>query len=202
MEEERASASDIFEQYRELLLSIGYRMLGSRADAEDIVYETFIRWQQASMETIHNPRSLLVTITSQLCINHLQSARVRHEQYFGEWLPEPIVTPRSDESRATARIDDSLSIAFLLLLQRLSPPERAVLLLREICEFEYEEIAAILRLSEVNCRQILRRAHRRVAEMRPRFDASGEEHERLHQVSWMRRPAAIQIGWSPCFQNR
>ena len=124
-----------------------------------------------------------MTIISRLCINHLQSARIRHEEYFGEWLPEPIVTWRSDESWTTApRIDNSLSMAFLVLLQRLNPAERAVFLLREIFDYEYEEIAAILKLSEANCRQILRRARRRVAEVRPRFDAPIEEREMLLQA--------------------
>src|SRR5215469_13880716 len=129
MEDARASATNIFEQYRELLFSIAYRMLGSRADAEDMVQETFIRWQQASSGSIQNPRSFLVTIVSRLCINHLQSARIRREEYFGEWLPEPMVTWRPDALRATpAQIDDSLSMAILVLLQRLSPTERAVFL--------------------------------------------------------------------------
>jgi len=146
MEKEQASAANIFEQYRKLLFSIAYRMLGSRADAEDMVQETFIRWQQASSAPIHNPRSLLVTIVSRLCINHLQSARTRREEYFGEWLPEPMITWRSDDSWMTdARIDDSLSMAFLVMLQRLNPAERAVFLLREVFEYEYEEVATVFK---------------------------------------------------------
>lgn len=180
MEMARASAAETFEQFRELLFSIAYRMLGTRADAEDMVQETFIRWQQASSGPVHNPRSLLVTIISRLCINHLQSARTRREEYFGEWLPEPIISLHRDHSGLTApRIDDSLSIAFLVLLQRLNAAERAVFLLREVFEYEYEEVAAILKLSEANCRQILRRARQHVAEMRPRFDAPIEEREKL-----------------------
>jgi len=180
MEEARPSAANIFEQYRELLFSIAYRMLGSRADAEDMVQETFIRWQHASAGPIHNPRSLLVTIISRLCINLLQSARVRREEYFGEWLPEPMITWHPGDSPTTAPpMDDSLSMAFLVLLQRLNPTERAVFLLRDIFEYEYEEIATILRLTEANCRQIRRRARQHVAEMRPRFDAPMEEREKL-----------------------
>ena len=180
MEEARPSAANIFEQYRELLFSIAYRMLGSRADAEDMVQETFIRWQHASAKPIHNPRSLLVTIISRLCINLLQSARVRREEYFGEWLPEPMITWHAGDSPTTAPpMDDSLSMAFLVLLQRLNPTERAVFLLRDIFEYEYEEIATILRLTEANCRQIRRRARQHVAEMRPRFDAPMEEREKL-----------------------
>lgn len=183
MGEEQASAANIFEEYRKLLFSIAYRMLGTRADAEDMVQETFIRWQRAFSEAIHNPRSLLVTILSRLCINHLQSARVRCEEYFGGWLPEPMVTwPPGNSWTTESSIDDSLSMAFLMLPQRLNPTERAVFLLREIFEFEYEEVAASLKLSEANCRQILRRARQHVAGVRRRFDAPLEERERLLQA--------------------
>jgi RNA polymerase sigma-70 factor (ECF subfamily) len=168
-----------FEQYRDLLFSIAYRMLGSVADAEDMVQEAFLRWQQASSGEIQSPRALLVTIVTRLCINHLQSARVRREEYFGEWLPEPLVTdPRSDPSQIL-RTDESLSMAFLVLLERLTPIERAVFLLHEIFEYQHSEIAAILGHSEVNCRQILRRARQHVSEVRPRFTASSEERDSL-----------------------
>jgi RNA polymerase sigma-70 factor (ECF subfamily) len=168
-----------FEQYRGLLISIAYRMLGSVADAEDMLQETFIRWQRTSSDEIRSPRALLVTIVTRLCINHLESARVRREQYVGEWLPEPLVTdPKSDPSHVL-RVDESLSMAFLVLLERLTSIERAVFLLREIFEYEYAEIATILGQSEANCRQILRRARQHVAEARPRFRASSEERSNL-----------------------
>lgn len=200
MEEERASAANIFEQYRNLLFSIAYRMLGSRADAEDMVQETFIRWQQASLAPVHNPRSLWVTIISRLCINHLQSARIRREEYFGEWLPEPMITQRPDESwMAEARINASLSMAFLVMRQRLNPAERAVFLLREVFDYEYEEVAAILKLSQANCRQILRRARQHVAEMRPRRLRSAKN---FSMRSSMQRRAAILIDWRRFFQTR
>ncbi len=170
---------ETFEQYRDLLFSIAYRMLGSVADAEDMVQEAFLRWQRPSNGEIQSPRALLVTIVTRLCINHLQSARVRREEYFGEWLPEPLVTdPRSDPSQVL-RADESLSMAFLVLLERLTPIERAVFLLREVFEYDYSEIATILGHSEVNCRQILRRARQHVAEVRPRFSASVEERDSL-----------------------
>src|SRR5713226_1183509 len=168
-----------FEQYRGLLFSIAYRMLGSVADAEDMLQEAFIRWQQTSSDEIRSPRALLVTIVTRLCINHLESARVRREQYVGEWLPEPLVTdPKSDPSQVL-RIDESLSMAFLVLLERLTPIERAVFLLREIFEYEYSEIATILEQTEANCRQILRRARQHVAEVRPRFRASLKQRHNL-----------------------
>ncbi len=154
-------------------------MLGSVADAEDMLQEAFIRWQRTSSDEIRSPRALLVTIVTRLCINYLESARVRREQYVGEWLPEPLVTdPKSDPSQVV-RVDESLSMAFLVLLERLTSTERAVFLLREIFEYEYSEIAAILGQSEANCRQILRRARLHVSEVRPRFKASPEERNNL-----------------------
>jgi RNA polymerase sigma-70 factor (ECF subfamily) len=172
---------NLFNEYRGLLFSIAYRMLGSVADAEDMVQETFIRWQRASGTEIHSPRAFLVTIISRLCINHLQSARVQREEYFGQWLPEPIVTGPAADPSATSQIDDSLSMAFLVLLERLTPVERAVFLLREVFEYEYSQIAPILGQSETNCRQILSRARQHLTESRPRFDPSLQQREKLLQ---------------------
>ena len=159
-----------FDQYRGLLFSIAYRMLGSVADAEDMLQEAFIRWQQSSEQDIESPRAFLVAIVSRLCINHLQSARVQREQYFGEWLPEPIVTNIASDPFGILKIDESLSMAFLILLERLTPIERAVFLLREVFEYDYSEVARIVGQSEVNCRQILRRARQHIEAMRPRFE--------------------------------
>ena len=161
-----------FDQYRSLLFSVAYRMLGSVADAEDMLQETFIRWQQARAEEIRSPRAFLVTIVSRLCINHLQSARVRREEYVGQWLPEPIVTGPGSDPLEIVRIDESLSMAFLVMLEHLTPVERAVFLLREVFAYKYVEIAAILGQSEINCRQILSRAKQHVGAMRPRFKTS------------------------------
>jgi RNA polymerase sigma-70 factor (ECF subfamily) len=169
-----------FDQYRDLLFSIGYRMLGSVADAEDMLQETFVKWQQTPTgEDIRSPRAYLVTIISRLCINHLQSARVQREEYVGQWLPEPLVTGPENLPLDILRADESLSVAFLLLLERLTPVERAVFLLREIFDYEYSEIAAALGQTEVNCRQILRRARQHIAEERPRFRASALERNAL-----------------------
>ena len=161
-----------FDQYRSLLFSVAYRMLGSVADAEDMLQETFIRWQQARDEEIRSPRAFLVTITSRLCISHLQSARVQREEYVGQWLPEPIVTDPGSDPLGIIRIDESLSMAFLVLLEHLTPVERAVFLLREVFEYDFSEIATVLGKSEVNCRQILRRARQHINAMRPRFKTS------------------------------
>lgn len=169
----------LFTQHRPLLFAIAYRMLGSAADAEDLLQETFIRWQQAADVEIASPKALLVTILTRLCINHLQSARVRREEYFGQWLPEPLVTTPTQNPQVAFEIDESLSLAFLLLLERLSPMERAVLLLREVFDYEYLEIASILDQREPNCRQILRRARQHIKESRTRFDVSVELREDL-----------------------
>jgi len=172
-------AVDDFTRYRPLLFSIAYRMLGSVADAEDILQEAFLRWHGAADIDVQSSRAYLVTIVSRLCINHLQSARVRREEYVGQWLPEPIVTEPQPDPLEISRVDESLSIAFLVLLERLSPVERAVFLLREVFEYKYEEIAAMLGKDESNCRQILRRAHQHVAENRPRFQPSRERSQQL-----------------------
>src|SRR5882672_11907640 len=168
-----------FSRFRGLLFSIAYRMLGSVADAEDILQEAFIRWQRASGAEIRSTRAFLVTIVSRLCINHLQSARVRREEYVGQWLPEPVVTESSADPFAISRVDESLSMAFLVLLERLTPVERAVFLLREVFDYEYSEIAQTVGKDEANCRQILRRARQHMAESRPRFKASPAQREQL-----------------------
>jgi RNA polymerase sigma-70 factor (ECF subfamily) len=167
--------------HRSLLISIAYRMLGSWADAEDILQEAFIRWQQTSEIQIESPKAFLVTIVSRLCINHLQSARVKREEYFGEWLPEPLLTAPAHDPSEILQIDESLSMAFLVLLERLTPVQRAIFLLREVFDYEYSEIAAIVGKSESNCRQILRRAQKHVAENRPRFEPSRRLREQLLQ---------------------
>src|SRR6266516_1247341 len=168
-----------FERHRRLLFSIAYRMLGSVADAEDALQDAFIRWQRASGTDIRSPKAFLVAIVSRLCINHLQSARVQRETYVGEWLPEPIVTePGSDASRI-AQVDESVSMAMLLLLERLTPVERAVFLLGEIFDYTHSEIAGMLGISEANCRQLLRRARQHVRMERPRFS------ERPEAATWM-----------------
>jgi RNA polymerase sigma-70 factor, ECF subfamily len=168
-----------FSQYRGLLFSVAYRMLGSVADAEDMLLETFLRWQQAAAEEIRSERAYLVTIITRLCINQLQSARVQREEYVGEWLPEPLVSDPQSDPMGLVKVDESLSMAFLFLLERLTPMERAVFLLREVFEYEYEEIANVLGQNEANCRQILRRARQHVGDVRRRFDASAREHSDL-----------------------
>lgn len=170
-----------FERHKPLLFSVAYRMLGSRADAEDMLQETFLRWQDAADSGVREPRAFLVTVITRLCINQLQSARSRREEYFGQWLPEPLVTGPTANPPNMAGIDGSLSMAFLVLLERLTPVQRAVFLLREVFDYDYEEIAAMLGLTESNCRQILKRAKQYIANDRPRFEVSREQKERLLQ---------------------
>lgn len=177
--EDHQSRLEEFHQYRGLLFSIAYRMLGTVADAEDMLQETFIRWQESSDAGVQSPRAFLVTIISRLCINQLQSARVQREEYVGQWLPEPLITGPGVDPFSILRVDESLSMSFLVLLERLSPMERAVFLLREVFDYEYSEIAPVVGKDEVNCRQILRRARQHVAEVRPRFKASPEQREQL-----------------------
>ncbi len=170
-----------FNQYRSLLFAIAYRMLGSIMDAEDMVQETFLRWQQSSEQAIDSTKAYLTTIITRLCIDHLRSARVRREQYIGTWLPEPIVTEQSADPIARAELSDSLAMAFLVLLERLSPIERAVFLLRQVFDYDYEEISHIVEKNPTNCRQIARRARQHLALDRSRFQANPCQQEQLTQ---------------------
>jgi len=163
------------EELRPYLFSIAYRMLGSVAEAEDVVQEAFLRYHEAGVEA-ESPKAYLATVTTRLAIDHLRSARARREVYPGEWLPEPLV---DDDAVRHAETADSLSLAFLHLLEKLSPVERAVFLLREVFDYPYEDIARITGKSEDNCRQILTRARRRVEEGRRRFDVSREERDEV-----------------------
>jgi RNA polymerase sigma-70 factor (ECF subfamily) len=159
---------------RDLLFSIAYRMLGSVAEAEDVVQEAYLRLQSA--EGIENERAWLTTVTTRLAIDVLRSARVRREAYVGEWLPEPMV---SAEAPDAVESEEAVSLAMLVLLERLSPVERAVFVLRESFDFDFAQIAAIVDRSEANCRQILVRARRRIDDERPRFDADPGERRAL-----------------------
>jgi RNA polymerase sigma-70 factor (ECF subfamily) len=168
-----------FEAHRPLLFGIAYRMLGSVADAEDMVQESYLRWQQSADASIRSPRAWLTTVVTRLCLNHLQSARVQRETYVGSWLPEPLVDEQVRDPAEASTLADSLSLAFLVLLENLSPTERAVFILREGFECEFSDIARIVEKSEANCRQLLARARQRIDERRPRFDASRTDADNL-----------------------
>lgn len=170
---------ETFNQHRSLLFAIAYRMLGTVTDAEDMVQETFLRWQQTTEATVKSAKTYLSTITTRLCIDHLRSARVQREQYVGPWLPEPIVTQQTNDPAAQVELADSLSMAFLVVLERLSPIERAVFLLREVFDYNYDEIAQMVGKSPANCRQILRRSRQHIADQRPRFPVSHQQQEQI-----------------------
>lgn len=169
------------EALRPLLFSIAYRMLGTVSDAEDIVQETFLRHQRALAEgtRIESTRAYLSAVTTRLAIDHLRSARVRRESYVGQWLPEPLLTDDSEDPAGHAEQADSLSMAFLLVLERLNPVERAVFLLHDVFGYGYEEVAGIVGKSEANSRQLATRARRHLEESRRRFDASRQEQQEL-----------------------
>jgi RNA polymerase sigma-70 factor (ECF subfamily) len=179
-------ASD-YTQYRPLMFSIAYRMTGSVSDAEDIVQEAFFRATKDKTKDKtkepDNQKAYLATITTRLAIDHLRSARVRRESYVGTWLPEPLLSngdaDAAPDPAELAETSDSLSMAFLVLLESLSPPERAVFLLREVFGYGYPEIAEITGKTEPACRQIFARARRHIDEGRPRFETSRAEGEEL-----------------------
>ena len=175
----RQSRLQAYSEHRAVLFSIAYRMLGSAADAEDMLHETFLRWQEAPDEEIRSPRAFLVTVLSRLCLQHLESARVKREEYVGEWLPEPVFTGHRSDPLGVSQMQESLSMAFLLLLEQLTPVERAAFLLHEVFDYDYEDIAEIIGKTEANCRQLVRRARQHVNSGRPRFKPSPEEHKRL-----------------------
>ena len=177
------SAAD-YDEYRPLMFSIAHRMTGCVGDAEDIVQDAFVRLTRALRDgaRIDSPKAYLATVTTRLAISHLRSARVRREAYVGAWLPEPlVVTERGpyDDPAERAEMSDSLSMAFLVLLESLSPTERAVFLLHEVFGYDYAEIAEIIGKSEANCRQISVRARRHIDAGRPRFDASREQRDEV-----------------------
>jgi RNA polymerase sigma-70 factor (ECF subfamily) len=171
----------VYEELRPLLFSIAYQMVGSASDAEDIVQEAFLRFHRESRRgtDIASPKAWLSTVTTRLAINHVQSARVRRERYVGTWLPEPLVTEPDPAGLRHAETADSLSLAFLVLLESLGPVERAVFLLREVFDYGYDEIAAVVGKSPDNCRQVAVRARRQVEARKPRFEVSRRKREAL-----------------------
>jgi RNA polymerase sigma-70 factor (TIGR02957 family) len=166
---------------RPVAFGIAYRMLGSVAEAEDVVQETLLRVHQAleAGEQIHSPRTFAATIASRLAINELRSARARREHYVGEWLPEPLITDDRDDPARQAEMADSLSLAMLVLLESLSPEQRAVLLLHDVFDYDYPQIAGIVGKSQDNVRQLATRARRHVAQHRPRFHTTHEQRDEL-----------------------
>ena len=167
----------VFESYRPLLFSIAYRMLGSAMEAEDMVQETYLRYRDVPDEDIQSPKSYLSTIVTRLCLDQLKSARNQRVNYFGTWLPEPILTGKTPGTIANQH--ESISMAFLVLLESLSPIERAIFLLREVFDYSYAEISEIVDKSEANCRQYYHRARQYIHERRPRFEPDPDEQKKL-----------------------
>jgi RNA polymerase sigma-70 factor (TIGR02957 family) len=178
-----ASLARLFQELRPAAFAIAYRMLGSVSEAEDVVQEAFLRLHRTLREggRLESPRAYLSTMVTRLCIDQLRSARARRERYVGEWLPEPVVEGADADPARHAEMADSLSLAFLVLLESLSPEQRAAFLLREVFDYPYDEIARIVGKSEDNARQLVARARRQVEERRPRFEASRRRREALAQ---------------------
>lgn len=170
-------STEALEQYRPLLFSVAYRMLGSVVEAEDAVQEAFLRRHASAPAQVESEQAFLVTTLTRLCIDHLRSARARRESYVGPWLPEPLVGERRMEEMVGDA--ETLSLAFLVLLESLNPTERAVFLLREVFDYDYPEVARIVGKSEANCRQIARRAREHLQARRPRFEASAQRKKEL-----------------------
>jgi RNA polymerase sigma-70 factor (ECF subfamily) len=161
------------------LFGLSYRMLGSVSEAEEVVQDAFLRYQGAGPEEVREPGALLTTIATRLSIDRLKSARAEREEYVGAWLPEPLLVDETADVVAEAERSDSISLAFLVLLESLSPLERAVFLLREAFDYDYAAIGAIVERTPENCRQVALRARRQIEARRPRFDASREEREEI-----------------------
>jgi RNA polymerase sigma-70 factor (TIGR02957 family) len=172
---------ETFDDLRPLMFAIAYRMLGSVTIAEDVVQEAYLRALRYSAEgkVIQSRRAFLTTVTTRLAIDRLRSARSQRETYFGPWLPEPVLTSTEPDVAELAEMADSLSISFLILLETLSPVERAVFLLREVFDYGYDEIAEIVDKNETNCRQIFARARKRIDEGKPRFEATRQQQQEL-----------------------
>jgi RNA polymerase sigma-70 factor (ECF subfamily) len=172
-------ALSVFQSERERLFALAYRMLGSVEDAEDILQEAFLRWHRTTIDDVDSPSAWLTTVVTRLALNQLQSARSTREAYIGPWLPEPLLISSSASPSDRAELADSLSIAFLTVLERLTPRERAVFLLRDVFGYEYDEIARIVDLTETNCRQVFHRAKARLGDRKARFAANDETHRQL-----------------------
>jgi RNA polymerase sigma-70 factor (ECF subfamily) len=170
---------ELFTALRPSLFAVAYHMLGNAADAEDMVQEAFLRWQKTDESQVGAPKAFLTTVVTRLCLQHLQSPRVQREGHFGSAVRESLEAASADAPDAHAQLADALAEALIVLLQSLSPVERAVFLLRDVFDCEYSEIAGAVDKSEENCRQILRRAREGVATRRPRYQVVPQQEERI-----------------------
>jgi RNA polymerase sigma-70 factor (ECF subfamily) len=170
---------DLFQANRPALFGVAYRMLGSATDAEDVLQDAWLRFSAAGTADIRSTKAYLTTIVTRLCLDRLKSARATREEYIGPWLPEPVATDDRSEPEQSLAQAESVTLAFMVLLETLSPEERAVFLLREVFDYEYDEIATMLDTTSANCRQLFHRARGRIAERKPRFRASLDEKRPL-----------------------
>jgi RNA polymerase sigma-70 factor (ECF subfamily) len=176
---DRSSDQDIFAVLRPRLFSIAYRMLGTRADAEDVVQDAWLRWHGATPATLASAEAWLVTVTTRLAIDRLRVRKGEREAYIGWWLPEPLVELDERTPESAAELASDVSVAFMWVLERLSPEERAAFLLRQVFDQDYADIASMLEKSEAACRQMVHRAQEHVRQERPRFDVSKDVHREL-----------------------
>lgn len=188
----------VFERQRSRLHGVAYRMLGSRSDAEDVVQDAYLRWHRAPAEEIRSPEAWLITTVTRLSIDRLRQAKAEREVYVGPWLPEPLMTTEAPPADVSTELASSLSVAFLVVLERLAPEERAAFLLHEVFESGYDEIAQVLGKSEAACRQLVSRARKRVRDERPRVKVSEEARTNLldrfvKAVMTQDKPALIQL---------
>jgi RNA polymerase sigma-70 factor, ECF subfamily len=170
---------DLFETHRPALFAVAYRMLGSATDADDVVQDAWLRFAAAQPSDLRSPKGYLTTIVTRLCLDRLKSARATREEYVGTWLPEPVATDARHGPEGSLALAESVTLAFMVLLETLSPEERAAFLLREVFDYEYDEIAAMLDTTPANCRQLFHRARGRIAERKPRFRATVDEKRPL-----------------------
>ncbi|HJU08082.1 MAG TPA: RNA polymerase sigma factor SigJ [Rhodanobacteraceae bacterium] len=181
--------TDLFQQHRPRLLGLAYRMLGTPADAEDVLHDAWLRWDAQDIATLDDPEAWLVTVTTRLALDRLRRAKTEREHYTGPWLPEPL-DAAADAPDATMERSETLTLSFLLLLERLSPEERAAFLLHEVFDYSHAESAAILGIAEDACRQRVHRARTRLREGRPRFHVDEQAQRRLLErfIAAMQKP--------------
>lgn len=181
--------TDLFQQYRPRLLGLAYRMLGTPADAEDVLHDAWLRWDGQDVAALDDPEAWLVTVTTRLALDRLRHAKTEREHYFGPWLPEPLDTAGDTPDAAMERAE-TLTLSFLLLLERLSPEERAAFLLHEVFDYSHTEAAAILGIAEDACRQRVHRAKARLHKGRPRFQTDAQAQRRLLErfIAAMQKP--------------
>lgn len=170
---------ELFTTYHPYLFTLAYQMLGSASDAEDVLQDAYLRYTSAPRSDVRSPKAFLSTMVTRLCLDRLKAARTKREQYIGPWLPEPVLTVEDSDIYHVVEQHEAITQAFLVLLESLNPPERAVFLLREVFEYPYDDIAAMLDISAANCRQLFHRAKEQVAVHRARFPASSKQQHEL-----------------------